>query len=415
MKKDMKKKLPALVLLLSTPLYAAMPAPTAPISANDKVIKCAGAGATGVMIEMLGGNLVGAAAVHLSPERMPLFLPVFGTANNAAPDPWLYNAYYNLSANIPTMKASSEAYVATSGPGSLDTETIIRGTIPLLVNRPHFILSAAETVAPFVEEIAKTESYAPSYGVGAGMANPEQIMATITSYAEGMQAVIDGSKGKLKGRYGNPVDIAADFADFYTTTMTYCGETVANLNKEVVKAITITGQSNDEWSVQDGSSSDIFNEYIKAAGGLPIGQTDTVMTTTELLEADVLLVSSAALKTALLSAFDKAGLKASELPSIYMIPTGVYGWNLRSPEGALTTPWLTSIFYPELAGLPEINPVYTTAYFYSNFYHYTGNLEEILGIVLTENSLPSGVSVDLSSWDASVTPAHYLKEEVPTN
>lgn len=394
-----------MVFLTGSTIFAAMTAPSKPIDTTDNVIKCAGAGATGVMIEMLGGNLVGAASVHLNTNSMPLFMPVFGTANNSNPDPWLYNAYYNTVSSKKVSNASVEAYKAANGPGTLDTTTIINGTIPILVNRPDFIIGTESDLSKFIKEInngkspTSSEYYTPFFGTGAGMANPQQIMDTVSSYAKGMQSVIDKSNGTIKGRYGNPTQIAEDFRDFYGGMMNFCTAKVASLKVNAVKAITVTGITNAEWSVQSGKAEDIFNEYIKAAGGVAIGQEDLVMTTKELLEADVLLCANTAIRTALLTSFDNAGYSLTQIPKLYVIPKGVYGWNLRSPEGALATPWLTSVFYPQLSKI--INPVYVTAYFYSNYYHYTGNLEEIIGVVLTSTCLPEGISVDLSSWDGS--------------
>lgn len=392
-----------LISVVGTSVFAAMTAPSKPISTEDGIIKCAANGAVGVMVEMLGGDMVSASQIHLDTNNMPLFMPVFGSANNQVPDPWLYNAFYNTASKQDVTNASSAGWGGLSGPGSLDT-TVVNGTIPLLINRPDFIAAAATDVASFVDSINQTESYSPYYGVGAGMANPQQIMATVTSYAKGMQEVIDKSNGKLKARYGNPVDIASKFSAFYSGVMDYCNQKIKELNLDTVKVINISGVSNSEWAVQSAEAVDIFNEYIKKAGGTPIGQTDGIMTTSELLGAKALLVGSIALKTSVETAFDNAGYTAAQIPKIYVIPRGVYLWSVRSPEGALTVPWLTSLFYPELADRPEINPVYTTAYYYSNFYHYTGNLEEIIGVVLTNVSLAEGVTVDLSNWDSSIVP-----------
>ncbi|GEM_PF-3959288 len=389
--------------VFSTTVYAAMTAPSKPIGTDDGIIKCAASGAVGVMVEMLGGDLVSASQIHLDTNNMPLFMPVFGTANNENPDPWLYNAYYNVISNKDVTNATSVGWGGTTGPGSLDT-TITNSTIPLLINRPDFVTATSTDVATFVDAIKQTESYAPYYGIGAGMADPQQIMATVTAYAKGMQEVIDNSNGKLKARYGSPVVKAADFCEFYNRTMDYCNKEIQKLNLEKVKVINVSGVSNNEWAVQSKEAADIFNEYIKKAAGTPIGQTDGIMTTSELLDADYLLVGSIVIKTAIETAFDNAGYTAIDIPKIYVIPRGVYLWSVRSPEGALTVPWLTSLFYPSLSDHPEINPVYTTAYYYSKFYHYTGNLEEIVGIVLTDVSLPGGLTVDLSNWDSSIVP-----------
>ncbi len=390
------------------PASAEMLPPSNPTSTDSNVIKVAGSGATGVMLEMLGGNLVGADAVHLSTAKMPLFMPVFGTDNNDTPDPYLYNAFYNTAVtdDEKVENASQTAYQSVSGPGALITEADSDGIIPMLKFRPDFIIGSStdETLKACIDAVPDEENYNPVLGVGQGMADPEQIMATIKSFAEGMQSVIDNSDEKIVGRYGDPADIAEDFCEFYNRTMNYCEEKVASLNKEKVKVINVTGISSSEWAVQYGGAEDIYNRYIEKAGGTPIGQEDLVMTTHELTQADILLASNNDIKTELEKAFDSAGYSSSEIPSIYVTPRGVYGWQLRSPEGALTVPWLTSIFYPELANNEEINPVYTTAYFYKKYYHYTGKLEELIGTVLTSNSLPESLSVDLSDWDDTIIP-----------
>lgn len=388
-----------LIIVGSTSVvFSAVNTPTQPRSTDDSVIRCAGNGATGVMIETLGGNLVGAGSAHLSLTGMPLFMPVFGTDNNQNPDPWVYNYFYNTTATTKVTNASTVAYGSgtggTSGPGGLDTTLNADGIIPMFVNKPDLIVGSEAEIGSY----AATAGCKPLYVSGPGMENPEQILGTVKAIAAGMQKVIDNSNGKLKARYGNPTEVADKFGYFYLGMINKCTKETDNYrtahnNMAKPKVINVTGTSGSDWTVQAGAAKDIFVEYIKAAGGDPIGQTDGVMTTAELAAANVIVTRNN--KQAVLKAFSDAGYKEDQIPRIYSIPTGVYLWSVRSCEGALTTPWLTGLFYPELAN--EINPVYTTAYFYSNYYHYTGKLESLIGVVLNSDSFDG--KVDLTNYN----------------
>ena len=53
--------------------------------------------------------------------------------------------------------------------------------------------------------------------------------------------------------------------------------------------------------------------------------------------------------------------------NVYVCPTALYLWCVRSAEGALMTPWLGSVMYPELYADQDMTKVLQD--FYKDFYN----------------------------------------------
>jgi iron complex transport system substrate-binding protein len=92
----------------------------------------------------------------------------------------------------------------------------------------------------------------------------------------------------------------------------------------------------------------------------------------------------------------------------YVVPTGVYLWSVRSPEGALCSQWLAKILhgsetvtYNGTTGTVGsfINVHDITSGFYSSYYHYNTSATGTNSLTNVVNSiLPSNTGSTSTSW-----------------
>lgn len=79
-------------------------------------------------------------------------------------------------------------------------------------------------------------------------------------------------------------------------------------------------------------------------------------------------------------------LKAVKDGQVYVVPSGVYLWSVRSAEGSLQPLWLAKVLYPKLC--KNIDLKKEVKYFYKTFYNYQLNENEIEEILhVKENNI----------------------------
>ncbi len=137
------------------------------------------------------------------------------------------------------------------------------------------------------------------------------------------------------------------------------------------------------------SSFDIGAEYIAMAGGVnlssELNEKDFKLSKTlneeQVLIFDPDIIVTNASEGAEVIAKNPAfkGLKAVKNKQIFVVPSGVYLWSVRSAEGALYPLWLGKVFYPEL--FADLNLEQKVREFYERFYNYKLSENELKGIL----------------------------------
>lgn len=144
------------------------------------------------------------------------------------------------------------------------------------------------------------------------------------------------------------------------------------------------------------NDSDIGAQYIKIAGGINVAR-DYAIDSKEMAKIinaeqilvwnpDVIITNSNPSRDVILQnpAFQTLG--AVKNRRVYVVPTGVYLWSVRSAEGALQPLWLGKMFYPEL--FKDQSLEHEVKSFYKTFYHYDISDEEVAMILHgAENTL----------------------------
>lgn len=137
------------------------------------------------------------------------------------------------------------------------------------------------------------------------------------------------------------------------------------------------------------SANDIGTHYIEIAGGLNVSSQlfkDDFKISKTLNEEQVLIFDPEIIITNSRESLKQISknvsfknLKAIKERQIFVVPSGVYLWSVRSAEGALQPLWLAKVLYPEL--FADLNLEQKTREFYKQFYHYDLSDEELKEIL----------------------------------
>ena len=184
---------------------------------------------------------------------------------------------------------------------------------------------------------------------------------------------------------GDAVKKAEEFDEYFDENIKYVSEKVQNI-KDEKRVLALNFNSGNFSTI---SSKDIGAEYIKIAGGINLSSQDNEAdfkiskTINEeqviIFNPDIIITNSREGKEKILNnpAFEK--LKAVKDGAVFVVPSGVYLWSVRSAEGALQPLWLAKIFYPEI--FTELNLEDEVKKFYLKFYRYELSDEELKEIL----------------------------------
>lgn len=184
---------------------------------------------------------------------------------------------------------------------------------------------------------------------------------------------------------GDAVKKAEEFNEYFDENIKYVSEKVQNIkNKKRVLALNF-----NSGNFSTISSKDIGAEYIKIAGGINLSSQDNEAdfkisnTINEeqviIFNPDIIITNSCEGKEKILNNPAFAKLKAVKDGAVFVVPSGVYLWSVRSAEGALQPLWLAKIFYPEI--FTELNLEDEVKKFYLKFYRYELSDEELKEIL----------------------------------
>ena len=184
---------------------------------------------------------------------------------------------------------------------------------------------------------------------------------------------------------GDAVKKADEFNEYFDENIKYVSQKVQNI-KDKKRVLALNFNSGNFSTI---SSKDIGAEYIKIAGGINLSSQDNEAdfkiskTINEeqviIFNPDVIITNSREGKEKILNnpAFEK--LKAVKDGAVFVVPSGVYLWSVRSAEGALQPLWLAKIFYPDI--FSELNLEEEVKKFYLKFYRYELSDEEVKQIL----------------------------------
>ena len=174
---------------------------------------------------------------------------------------------------------------------------------------------------------------------------------------------------------------AQAFNDYYDTMMHEVQKRTSTVSPKL-HVLALNFSAGNYTTIND---SDIGAIYIKMAGGRNVAS-DYAIDSKEMVKMinaeqilmwnpDVIITNSNPSRDVILNnpAFQTLG--AIKNRRVYVVPTGVYLWSVRSAEGALQPLWLGKMFYPER--FADISMEKEVKQFYKTFYHYDVSDDEI--------------------------------------
>ncbi len=180
---------------------------------------------------------------------------------------------------------------------------------------------------------------------------------------------------------GDAVKKAEEFNEYFDENIKYVNQKVQNI-KDKKRVLALNFNSGNFSTI---SSKDIGAEYIKIAGGINLSsqdnETDFKISKTIneeqviIFNPDVIVTNSREGKERILNNPAFKQLKAVKEGAVFIVPSGVYLWSVRSAEGALQPLWLAKIFYPDI--FSDLNLEEEVKKFYLKFYRYELSDEEV--------------------------------------
>lgn len=184
---------------------------------------------------------------------------------------------------------------------------------------------------------------------------------------------------------GQSVQRAKEFNTYFDENVKFVSERTAKI--EPKKRILVLNFNSGNFSTI--GSSDIGAEYIKIAGGINLSSEinkEDFKISKALNEEQVIIFNPDAIITNSRSSKEQiaknpsfAQLKAVQQGQIFVVPSGVYLWSVRSAEGALYPLWLGKVFYPSV--FADLDMEQKTREFYDKFYNYKLSSEELEAIL----------------------------------
>ncbi|MCD8206739.1 MAG: hypothetical protein LUD72_02255, partial [Bacteroidales bacterium] len=428
-------------------------APTSEMEVDPSYGTAAVHRAASVLPEILGLSTVsgfstinGGMPTTLEAAQSTLMLGAFGTNMNDNPDPFYYNLFYNFWAAENGAELSQHAMLndnnVSASPGGADT-TIIDGygTSISLAGRPDMLIGCSgngDDISGYdalIEDIRSGAIGEEFYKEGDETYNPYLCAYTFTyTYdmvvvANTVAHIMDERMATLDGKYGrysvevlgengkSAVQIAQDLGDYVNGISLYVLEEIANnplVDKKtsaVISSIdatggTITLANSDS---QSATSNNRIAEYCEmVTDNIANTELGTSVSVAEMMDnADALVFSGSNYNT-LVQAVQQYDNdygtnyedQLDEKVIIQNYPNSVYGITMNSIENTMGFGYFVGYLYCDV--LPQINPVYMTAYFYQNFYHVSDleNVQSILNVTCQDVVLPEDVTTSLEYYDA---------------
>lgn len=168
---------------------------------------------------------------------------------------------------------------------------------------------------------------------------------------------------------------AQQFVEYYKQSISDAQQRASKLTDAQKHTVLQMNVSGDQYVCADDK--DISNAYYEAVGaknvaagyeGAQSGQYRSV-DAEQIVKwnPEYIVTMNTNVKDQILSDSALADVDAVKNGNVYVCPTALYLWCVRSAEGALMTPWLGSVMYPELYADQDMQQVLQD--FYKNFYN----------------------------------------------
>lgn len=187
-------------------------------------------------------------------------------------------------------------------------------------------------------------------------------------------------------------NVAEQFVAYYRDGIETSAEATADLTDDEKPKVIQLNNNGGQYTTTNGS--DISNEYFTAAGAINVaedysseGGMQLTISAEQIVDFDPDYIFAMNSDTADEVKQDPALADVSAIVNgnVYVVPTGIYLWSVRSGEGALMTPWLDSILHPDL--FPDLDMVAVVQDFYGTYYNYELSEEEAQAIVNGETEM----------------------------
>ena len=168
---------------------------------------------------------------------------------------------------------------------------------------------------------------------------------------------------------------AQQFVEYYKQSISDAQQRASKLTDAQKHTVLQMNVSGDQYVCADDK--DISNAYYEAVGaknvaagyeGAQSGQYRSV-DAEQIVKwnPEYIVTMNTNVKDQILSDSALADVDAVKNGNVYVCPTALYLWCVRSAEGALMAPWLGSVMYPELYADQDMQQVLQD--FYKNFYN----------------------------------------------
>ncbi|MFR7984030.1 MAG: fibronectin type III domain-containing protein [Clostridia bacterium] len=443
----------AMLATLITPLSASAYTvtddliPKEPIPVDNQIVKVGAHAAAMTAVQYLGANLVTArdiefngfnnynpdedstpAETKLKNAQATLKFTLFGSDLNESPDPYFWNYFYNLFADVNSLqKTDDEVYVLNDigGPQSADT-TIIEelGTSYTLDRRPEILYGIGDSSKNYNDLI--TDIREANAKEGDANYNPIQIQANSNSIADQIGSMYDlanamnqvkASTGKT-GRYGDPMEIAKKYERLQKGLQLYVQKKIADgtVQKKKVAVIDAAGTEPGSANSYAAYTSDVSQGTAKAARGAEYsenvadnlvnvlnikneGTTDAPvyhLTTEQLKQADVIITmgqTTEVTQEQMAEKLKEDGWSDEDLAEVSFVttaPEGAFGITMNSVENIVGIPLMMGSIYPEI-----VNMYHGVMYIYENFWHVKStNIVSLLNSNFANVDIPDGTTTE---------------------
>lgn len=215
-------------------------------------------------------------------------------------------------------------------------------------------------------------------------------IAVVNLYVPGNTAKLKESVDKIAQIFGGQaIEKAREFNAYFDENVHFITKRVAKISPK--KRVLVLNLHSGNFSTI--SARDMGAEYISIAGGINLSsqlndsgdfKVSKAISEEQVLvfNPDIIITNSNESLKQITKMPSFQGLKAIKNKQIFVNPSGVYLWSVRSAEGALQPLWLAKVFYPN--AFKDLNIEQKIKEFYKRFYDYTLSDEELQGILHPE-------------------------------
>ncbi len=184
---------------------------------------------------------------------------------------------------------------------------------------------------------------------------------------------------------GESVKRAKEFNAYFDENVNFVNERASKISPK--KRVLVLNFNSGNLSTI--SANDIGARYIEIAGGLNLSSqifkddfkiSKTINEEQVLIfDPDIIITNSRESLRQISKNASFKGLKAIKNKQIFVVPSGVYLWSVRSAEGAMQPLWLAKTLYPN--EFKDLNLEQKTREFYEKFYNYKLSDDELKEIL----------------------------------